>query len=119
MARLAYTRPNKLSLLHDELLAAGITPERVEGHGDHIWITVADDVSEAAVEAVVEAHDPTQEKPAEALRRRIIETARSAEGVLLSDLTAGQRNALMAVLLWRAGGVGPDMRVRVLRDWAG
>jgi hypothetical protein len=57
---LHYTRPNHLARLHDELLAAGITLERVEGDGDDIWITVTDGVSEASVAAVVGAHDPAK-----------------------------------------------------------
>lgn len=58
--RLAYAKAHKLPLLHDQLLGAGIAPERVEGSpdGQTAWITVANGVSKAAVDAVVAAHDP-------------------------------------------------------------
>jgi hypothetical protein len=36
MQRLHFARPNDLGKLHDELLAARIVPERVEGLGDDI-----------------------------------------------------------------------------------
>jgi hypothetical protein len=45
--------------------------------------------------------------------------AQSAAGVALQDLTTGQIKALMAVLLYKAGGVDPDtMTVRPLSEWA-
>ena len=72
-----FTRPNNLSLLHDELLAA--IPElrpvpvpgetlpdgtiatapvmTVEGLGDDIWLGVPDDVDEALIAAVIAGHD--------------------------------------------------------------
>jgi hypothetical protein len=54
---LTYTKPHKLSLLHDQLLAAGVNLVLVEGRGDDIMLTVADNQPEAAVDAVVAAHD--------------------------------------------------------------
>jgi hypothetical protein len=72
MKRLHYNRPNNLSKLHDELLAAipALRPVpnddgelvavmRVEGREDDIWLTVPDDADEAAIAVVVDAHDPT------------------------------------------------------------
>lgn len=59
MKTLQYSRPNLLARLHDEILAAGIVPTRVEGAGNEIRITVEDAVSDASVAAVVAAHDPT------------------------------------------------------------
>ncbi len=59
MKTLRYSHPNLLARLHDELLAAGITPERVEGRGEDIWITVADGANEQTIAVVVAAHDPT------------------------------------------------------------
>jgi hypothetical protein len=59
MKRLRYTKTRKLSLLHDELLAAGVTPITVEEEADGAAvITVADEVQDSAVEAVVTAHNP-------------------------------------------------------------
>lgn len=61
--RLHYTKPHLLSKLHDELIAAGIVPERVEGDGEDVWLTVTDGTVESAVAAVVDAHDPTPPPP--------------------------------------------------------
>lgn len=44
----------------------------------------------------------TERQAAQALKQQILQTAQSAVGVRLSDLTAVQRNALIAVLLWKA-----------------
>lgn len=54
---------------------------------------------------------------AQALRQQILNLAQSAVGVSLNALTANQRNALVACLLWKAGGVAPDMTVRPLGQW--
>ena len=54
-----YTKPHRLSRLHDELLAAGITPLSVLGTDDQLEIDVPDDVTEASVTAVVNAHNPS------------------------------------------------------------
>lgn len=69
--RLHYERPNDLSKLHDELLAAlpALRPTEggpvlaVEGLGDDIWLTVPDDADQDAIAAVVAAHDPTPSEP--------------------------------------------------------
>lgn len=66
MKTLHYTRPHRLSQLHDELLAAlpalrpveGVPVMRLEGIGEDIWIGVPDPTSEAPVAAVVTAHVP-------------------------------------------------------------
>lgn len=70
MKRLHFTRPNNLSKLHDELLAAmpGLRPvlnaqgEReavmqAEGKADDIWLTVPDSTDDVAVTTVVRDHD--------------------------------------------------------------
>jgi hypothetical protein len=69
---LTFDRPNLLSKLHDELLAAvpAVRPVtgpdgtlvavmRVEGDGNLIRLTVPDAADETAITAVVAAHDPT------------------------------------------------------------
>jgi hypothetical protein len=68
--RLAYVRPNKLNMLHDQLLAAGITPSSVEGLGDLFWITVDDQVVKATVDAVVSAHDSNATAPDEVRQQK-------------------------------------------------
>jgi len=76
MKRLHFQKANNLDAFHDELLAAlpNLRPVpnpsteraeleaviRVEGLGDDIWLTVPDDADEAAIAAVVQAHDPNQ-----------------------------------------------------------
>lgn len=59
MKTLNYQKTHLLSQLHDELIASGITPERVEGKDDQIWLTVADDASEPAINALVASHIPS------------------------------------------------------------
>lgn len=86
MKRLRYERPHKLTRLHEELLAAGIRPERVEGDGATCWLTVADAVDEAAVAAVVNAHDATAASSGErqmANRTALHARARAARAELI------------------------------------
>lgn len=52
-----------------------------------------------------------------ALRQQLVTLAQSAVGVALDQLTAAQRNALIACLLFRAGGVTNDMKVKPLSEW--
>lgn len=65
MMQLHYNRPNDLARLFGELLAAGLLPATINecwpmsGLGDDIWINAPDDADEAAIAAVVAAHDPT------------------------------------------------------------
>lgn len=61
-----YTKAHKLSLLHDQLLAAGVAPSHIEGIATDIRVTVADGVAKAAVDAVVTAHDAAVLSAAEA-----------------------------------------------------
>jgi hypothetical protein len=43
--------------------------------------------------------------------------AQSAVGVSIDALTAGQRNALIACMLYKAGGIDKDGVVRPLNTW--
>jgi hypothetical protein len=69
------SRPHDLSLLHDQLLAAGLTPALVEGREDEVRLTFTTTPpgGEAAVAAVVTAHDPAGRPPdpAQALLARL------------------------------------------------
>lgn len=78
MKRIHFKIPNKLSQLHDEILAAipalrsvpnprgDIGPDgniykepvmtHVEGSGDDVWLTVPDTADEVAIRAVINAH---------------------------------------------------------------
>ena len=51
------------------------------------------------------------------LKSNIISIAQSAVGVALNDLTQAQTRALLALMLWKASGVAPDMTVKPLKDW--
>lgn len=51
------------------------------------------------------------------LRQQILNLAQSSVGVSLDALTAGQRNALTAAMLYLAGGVTQDMKVKPLSEW--
>lgn len=58
--RLSYTKAHLLDALHDELIAAGIRPSYVgdqPGTANGIELDVADEQDEAAVAAVVAAHN--------------------------------------------------------------
>ena len=80
MKRLHFVKPNDLSRLHVQLLTAIPTlaqtfvggdgrrvalPEnlQVEGLGNDIWLTVPDSADEAAIAAVVQAHNPLAPPP--------------------------------------------------------
>jgi hypothetical protein len=71
MKRLRYTRAHKLNLLHDQLLAAGIalagSPETTGP--DAFMIPVQDDVADSVVEAIINAHDPSQPSVAEQIEQ--------------------------------------------------
>lgn len=45
--------------LHDELIAAGITPVLVESLDETTWITYTEDTDMDAVQCVLAAHDPS------------------------------------------------------------
>ncbi len=123
---LQYMRPNRLDALQDQLRAAGIRPERVTGLGDSITIVVPDDADVAAVQAVVDAHNPTALDAAAAQRAQqrasaraaILATAQGAVGKAVDALTTAERAALTTVLLWRASAVTPQGTVAPLDKWA-
>ncbi len=124
--RLTYTKANRLDALQDQLWAAGIRPERVTGSGDAITIVVPDDTDPAAVQAVVDAHNPaaldaqaaTDAQGRASARAAILATAQGAVGKPLAALTAAERAALATVLLWRCGAITPQGTVAALERWA-
>ena len=118
----------KQHLLMDELLTTfpewivGAGEERqcllyLEGNEQGVRLTIPDEADEEAVETVILIHDPEAPTAYETLRNNIKSIAQSAAGVRLNDLTAAQSRALVAVLLWKSGGLAPDMTVRPLGDW--
>lgn len=68
---LRFVHEHDLAKLHDELLAAGLAVERLEGdYGDDdepiengVRLVVPDDVDEKLVQRIVQAHDPTPAPP--------------------------------------------------------
>ena len=118
MKRLHFQIPNNLSLLHDELLAAipGLGPApntlgildsdteqvelepviAVEGDGSNVWLTVPDDADQAAIRAVVLAHDPNSPRIDQTTQRRTKIEELLAIG--RSNWTAAQRNELLELV---------------------
>jgi hypothetical protein len=126
--QLTYTGTFRQSSLMDELLIT--FPEWVIGEGDGrqcllylegneqgVRLTVPDNADEEAIGTVILAHDPEAPTARETLRNNIKAIAQSAAGIRLNDLTAAQSRALVAILLWKAGGVAPDMTIKPLGDW--
>jgi len=122
---LQYTRPNRLDALQDQLWAAGIRPERVTGLGDSITIVVPDGADVAAVQAVVDAHNPAALDAAAQLqatqqasaRAKAVAVATTAVGVNIAALTPAQALALIAVLLYKEGALNADGTVKPLSLW--
>jgi hypothetical protein len=56
---------------------------------------------------------------AKTVRDAVMETAKGAVGKGLGALTAGERNALLAVVLFRLGAVDRSGKIRPIREWAG
>ena len=54
----------------------------------------------------------------ERIKRAVLATAQGAVGKRIDALTAAERNALIAVLLWRWGALNADLTIRPLADWA-
>jgi len=61
--------------------------------------------------------EQTARLAAEDLRSKVLALAQSAVGVALNDLTVAQQKALLVALLWRAGGLTPDLKVKPLSEW--
>ena len=73
--------------------------------------------TEGAVIADWQAYQ-VEEQEASTLRQTILANAQSAVGKSLDVLTAAERNALIALLLYKAGGVHPRTGVvEPLGDW--
>jgi hypothetical protein len=117
----------KIELLREELTAAGLDYywANLDAEGELNIRFLAEDGTkrmptpeeQAIIDAVLAAHDPEGLTQAEQLRGHIVDIAQGAVGVLLTDLTAVQVRVLVACLLWKAGGVTQDGRVRALDEW--
>ena len=117
MKRLNFTKLNNLSLLHDQLLAAipdlrpisndqgridsdGNTALEavmvVEGTATEVSLTVPDDADQAAIAAVVEAHDHTKSQP-DPRQDRLARIA-EIDAIARSDWTSAQMRELIHLL---------------------
>lgn len=96
-------------------------------HGDPVILVVdtdlrvieLDDATEPArVDMLQAALDKFGTGPEwSALHSQVISAAQSAVGVSLGSLTAGQRNALMALVLWDKRAIANDGTIRPLAQW--
>lgn len=123
---LAYRKVRRLPVLHDQLLAAGITPLLVKGDdsgadAQSITIVVADGVTKASVDAIVAAHDaaaPTQREQDAATRRAAVETRVSAlVGKTWDSMVAGERQTIIVALLYKLDVIDKDLKIRPLAEW--
>lgn len=76
--------------------------------------TAADEVKAAQI---ANAHDPASKTPEQRLKDNILSIANSAVGVAITDLTAAQQRALLAVLLYRIGAIAPDGTIVLPSEW--
>lgn len=93
-----------------------------DGSGARIalWRLSAPEPTAAELVAASDAYDMAQAQAASdasALRTRVRTAAQSAVGVLITDLTATQVRALLAVLLRDAGALDKDGKIRPLNEW--
>ena len=76
---------------------------------------VAANVRRARMVETVEEQQARQ--AAEALRSQVLAQVNAAEGMGSASLTAAQQKALLVALLWKAGALTPDLRVKPLSEW--
>jgi hypothetical protein len=94
-----------------------------EGAGPYIavWSLPGEPPTQAELDAAIVAYDAaaaTRDADASRLRQRVRTLAGGAAGKLITNLTASEVRALVAVLLWKAGALTPDGAVRPLDEWA-
>lgn len=95
---------------------------KTRGGSSVVTIHVDDAITqdeERTARGVVEAHREATLSENQAMLKAIRDTAAGAAGVALVDLTAGQIKALLACLLYKAGGVARDGKVAPLDEWMG
>jgi hypothetical protein len=87
--------------------------ERVTVFLDGATVRSAPEAEAPALIAAAEAERTAQQQ----LRQRIVTLAQSAVGVSIDVLTAAQRNALIACLLYKEGAITTAGVVRPLGEW--
>lgn len=93
-----------------------------DGTGPFIasWNRAEPQPNDAQIDAAITAAKAAAqqaETDAVALKQAVQNLAQSAVGVVIDQLTAAQRNALIACLLWKAGAIDKDMKIRPLAQW--
>jgi hypothetical protein len=116
-------KPYNISKLDAELRSAlGEVIYGVDGARGRFLANLVDSATpeeQNQVMAIATAHNAAQLTPRQQTFVNVKATAQSAEGILLTDLTAAQVKSLLAVMLYRMGGVSDDGKVRPLSEWAG
>lgn len=72
---------------------------------------------EAADRALTAQGAATLEAQSLTLKQQVVSLAQTAVGVAVNDLTAAQRNALVVVLLHKAGALTSDLKIKPLNQW--
>lgn len=96
---------------------------RDDGEGAYIadWNLPAPQPTPAELQAASDAYDvakASSDAEAQALRAQVVSVAQSAVGIVITNLTAAQVRALVAVLLYKNGALTPAGAVKPLLDWA-
>ena len=71
-----------------------------------------------AASDAVDAARSQADSEAQALRTQVRNVAQSTVGVVITNLESAQVRSLLAVLLWKAGAIDKDGKIRPLNDWA-
>lgn len=119
MKKITFDQPHYLSKLHDELLAAipQLQPVEVDGErwavvavggdGQTLTLRVPDSADEAAIRAVVEAHDPTPPAPPPDPQAELAAAIEAVDTTTISDPAAAAAiEQLKAALLGQANRAG-------------
>lgn len=99
-----------------DLADAGLPVVTVRETGEPV-VEFARELSEAEhalYTQMLAAHDPDEMNK---LKAQILALAQSAVGVKLDALTAAQRNALVAMLLFKGGAISKDLTIKPLSQW--
>jgi len=113
--------PYDLEQLLEEFAVAGVPVQTIsyfEGELKTVtpegeWIPLPESAA-----PVVAAHVPIDRQAvAAAKRNQVLAIAQTTVGVQLTLLTAVQQRAILACLLYKAGGVSTDMKVLPLNQW--
>jgi hypothetical protein len=118
MITITLSKPVRMNKLIEQFSAAGFKSFTYTD----TKIIVQDSDDQAAVMAVYNAHDASiydaEDAQVITAKNAIIATAQTAVGVPLTALTQAQIKALMACLLYAAGGVDPKtLTVKPLNEW--